>query len=179
MDVTALNPSIVDTVRQAVAAGRAQGAAIVQTLQQGEQVAAAKSLWFAKQTMEGAATAANLVRLLGGDGRPILRQAQGALATADTDVRTLSNGIAADQAGGVIDAPQAEQQLDGLGAVVQSLSGLARAVIDSPVGYRPGAAGRKPDAAAAAMRGTLTDMGNAIAAGRFAIVASASVDLSV
>jgi len=182
MDVTAVNfgnSGSVATVRQAVDQGRAQGAAIVQTLQQGEQIAATKSLWFAQQTLAGAATAANLVRLFGGDERPILQQAQGALWTADADVRTVSDGIAADQASGVTSAPQAEQQLDGLGTVVQSLSGLAQAVIDSPVGYRADATGQKPVRAVAAMRSALTDMGNAIAAGRFAIAAASTLDLTV
>jgi hypothetical protein len=179
MDVTGLTVGIVDTVRQAVDAGRAQGAVLVQSLQQGEQVAAAKSLWFAKQRMAGAATAANLVRLFGGDGRPILQQAQGALATADADVKSLSNGIATAAATGAIDPAQAQQQLGWLGATVQSLSGLAQAVIDSPVGYRADATGQKPGRAVAAMQSSLTDMGNALAAGRFAVASSASVDLTV
>lgn len=73
------------------------------------------------------------------------------------------------QASGATIAAQAEQQLDGLGAAVQSLFGLARAVIDSPVGYR----------AVVGLQRALTDMGNALAAGRFAIVASAGIELTV
>jgi hypothetical protein len=178
MDVTAVgfdNPNIVAMVRQANDAGRAQGAALVQRLRQGQQQAAAESLWFAKQTLQGAATAANLVRLFGGDGRAILAQAQSALWTADADVKTLSDGVATAQASGATTTAQAEQQLDGLGATVQSLSGLAQAVIDSPVGYRADVAGQKPGRAVASLQSALTDMGNALAAGRFAILASSGL----
>jgi hypothetical protein len=179
MDVTAVNFSILDTVRQAVDAGRAQGAAIVQTLRQGQQIAAAEGLSFATQSLAGAATGANLVRLFGGDGRPILQQAQSALATADGDVKTLRGFIVADASSGVTTGFAAQQQLDGLDTTVQRLSGLAQAVIDSPVGDRPDATGQKPDRAVAAMRGSLADMGNAIAAGRFALIAPVGVDVTV
>jgi len=179
MDVTAVNFGILDTVRQAVDAGRAQGAALVQTLRQGQQIAAAEGLSFATQSMAGAATGANLVRLFGGDGRPILQRAQSALATADGDVKTLRDFIVADASSGITSGFAAQQQLDGLGATVQSLSGLAQVVLDSPVGYRADATGQKPGRAVAALRSSLADMGNAIAAGRFALIAPVSVDVTV
>jgi hypothetical protein len=179
MDVQPLGAGIVTAVSQALDIARAPaGNAIVQSLAQGRQQAAAAGLSFARQSLETALTGANLITLIGGDGRSVLAQARDAMVSADQQIRTLRDGIVGDVAAGTTARAAALGELGGLGLVVQGLGTLAEAIINAPATTRLPRLDPARQRPVATMRAAFDDMTGALAAGD-AMLAAPALDLTI
>jgi hypothetical protein len=178
MDVQPLGAGIVAAVGQILDTARAPaGSAIVRSLAQGRQQAAA-GLSFARQSLETALTGANLVTLMGGDGRRVLAQARDAMASADQQIRTLRDGILGDVAAHAAPRGAALGALGGLGLVVSGLGTLAEAIINSPATTRLPRRDPARVRPVATMRAAVADMTGALAAGA-ATLAAPALDLTI
>ncbi len=135
---------------------------IVHSLQQGRQQAAAQGLSFARQSLQTALTGANLIALLGGDGRSVLAQARDAVVAADQSVRTLRNGIADAAMQGITPRGTAQFQLRGLGLAVLGLRAFAEAIINSPATTRLAPLDPVRRRPVATLRAALDDMAGAV-----------------
>jgi hypothetical protein len=166
--------SLVSALALSPAAARQQASGVVRSLVEGPQVAAAVGLGFAEQSLQTALTTANLLTLMGGDGKSVLRQARGAVAAAAGAVGTLSRGVASDAADGLEPGGTALQQLGGLGLVVGNLGSVVEAVIDAPSSTRAVRREHGPDRDVTAMRADLQAMSGALAGGTIA-----TLDLTV
>ena len=163
MDIQPVGNGAIAAIGQALDAARAPASnPLVRSLQQGRQHAAAQGLSFARQSLETALTGANLIALVGGDGRAVLAQARDAVVTADQSVRSLRDGILDAVAQGDTPVAAARGQLRGLGLAVIGLRGLAEAIINSPSTARVGwfdPARKRP---VATIRAALDDMARAV-----------------
>ena len=151
----------------------------LRTLQQIPQTVATADLSFAREGLAGALAAANTIALFGGDGRRVLLQAQGAMASAAADVKTIAAGIVAQTAGSPAGAFGGQAALSGLGQAVQGIGFLADAILNAPAVYRhaPGEPG--PHGSIAAIHASLGQMADAIAAGRDGLLAPSALDLTI
>ena len=134
---------------------------LLRSFEQNQQTMAAQDLSFERQSLVIALTGANELAMIGGDGSVVLRQAQGALAGADHDIKVMRDGAV------TFHVPQA---LNGLAAIVRDFGFLAQAIVNSPSVHRiqPGPFG--PRASIAAIGASLGHMSSTLGGSSLSIL---------